>query len=208
MRRSGEWVVVLALLAGALSGCGGGESDASCIAVLEVGGESYYGRDRPEVDIPVTGETVDAVIPGCDDAGQDEPDEEIRVELIRDVPAATAVAFQGDLYVRGGVQLPASAGDWYPSVSCREPGGFTLRGRLSGVTEPYQPYADRELEAPYEVRLLVQEGAYADTVLTVQVTDRTASDLTGDDRDRAQVGVRATVRCREGEFVAESLQVK
>ncbi len=200
--------LALALLVGVLSSCAGSGSEASCIAVLEMDGASYYGRERPEADIPTTGETVDAVIPGCNDAGQDEPDEEIRVELIRDVPAATAVVFQDDLYVRGGVQLPATAGDWYPSVSCRDPGELTLRGRLAGVSEPYQPYADRELQPPYEVGLIVDEGPYADTVLTVQVTAEAESGLTAADRDRDRVALRATVRCRDGEFVAESLQVR
>ena len=200
--------LVLALLAGALSGCGGGDGDASCIAVLEMDGASYYGRDRPKADIPTTGETVEAVIPGCNDTGEDEPDEGVRVELIRDVPATTAVVFHDDLYVRGGVQLPASAGEWYPSVSCHDPGELTLRGRLAGVSEPYQPYVDRELEAPYEVGLLVDAGPYADTVLSVQVTAGTESGLTADDRDRARVALRVTVRCRDGEFIAESLQVR
>ncbi|MEJ7795299.1 MAG: hypothetical protein WKF50_07085 [Nocardioides sp.] len=116
--------------------------------------------------------------------------------------------FQNELYVRGGVQLPASAGDWYPSVSCREPGEFTLRGRLGGVSEPYQPGAERELEAPYQVTVLVEEGPYAESVLDVQVTAGTESGLTTADQDRARVALRATVRCRQGEFVAVSVRVE
>lgn len=200
-------ILALTLLVGALSSCAGSASEASCIAVIELDGASYYGRPQPEAAIPTTGETVGAVIPGCNDAGREEPDEEVRVELIRDVPAATGFVFQDELYVRGGVQLPASSGNWYPSVSCREPGEFPLRGSLMGVSEPYQPYADRELEAPYQISLLVAAGPYADTVLTVQVTAETESGLTGADRDREQVALRATVRCRTGEFLATSLQV-
>lgn len=206
-RRMVRSMVVLALLAGSLSSCAGGESDASCIAVLEIDGATYYGRDSRKLDIPTTGEMTDAVVPGCQDSGQEEPGEEIRVDLIRDVPAATAVVLDDEIYVRGGVQLPEDAGDWYPSVSCRMPGEITLRGRLGGVSEPYQPYAERTLAAPYQVSLLVDEGSYAGTVLDVQVTAETESGLTAADRDRDRVTLRATVRCREGEFMAQSLQV-
>lgn len=199
---------MLTLIAGSLSSCAGGESDASCIAVLEIDGASYYGRDSRDLEIPTTGEMVDAVIPGCQDSGQEEPGEEIRAELIRDVPAATAVVLDDEIYVRGGGQLPADAGDWYPSVSCRESGEITLRGRLGGVSEPYQPYAERTLAAPYQVSLLVDEGSYAGTVLDVQVTAETETGLTAADRDRDRVTLRATVSCREGEFLARSLQVR
>ncbi|MEJ7795298.1 MAG: hypothetical protein WKF50_07080 [Nocardioides sp.] len=67
-------MLALMLLAGALSSCAGGESEAGCIAVLEIDGESYYGRDSRELEVPTTGEMGEAVIPGCNDAGQDEPD--------------------------------------------------------------------------------------------------------------------------------------
>lgn len=201
-------VVTLALLAGSLSSCAGSGGEASCIAVLEIEGEAYYGRDSRDLQVPTTGETVDAVIPGCNDTGPEEPDEEIGVELIRDVPAATAVVLDDELYVRGGVQLPATAGDWYPSVSCREPGEFTLQGRLGGVSEPYQPYVERTLDAPYEVSLLVAEGSFAGTVLDVQVTEETESGLTAADRDRDRLLLRTTVKCRDGEFLALSLEVR
>ncbi len=201
-------VLALTLLAGVLSSCAGDESEASCIAVIEIDGESYYERDSDELEVPTDGGETDAVSPGCNDSGKEEPDDQIRVELIRDVPAATAVVYQDALYVRGGVQLPASAGDWYPSVSCREPGEFVLRGRLGSVSQPYQPYAHRELEAPYEVSLLVDEGPWSDTWLEVQVTAESESGLTAADRDRNRVLLRATVKCREGEFLARSLQVR
>lgn len=198
----------LALLAGALSACAGGSSGASCIAVVEMDDQPYYQRSWFEGEIPTTGEMVDAVIPGCNDTGQDEPDDQIRVELIRDVPASTAVVFHDELYVRGGVQLPAGAGDWYPSVSCRESGALTLLGRFGGVSEPYQPYVERELTAPYEVDLLVGDGPYSELWLEVQVTTETESELTAADRDRKRVVLRATVDCDDGEFVAQSLQVR
>jgi len=201
-------LLALALIGGALSSCAGSEGSASCIAALEVDGNAYYGRARPDAEIPTTGEEVDAVIPGCNDTGREEPDEEVRVELIRDVPAGTAVVFQDDLYVRGGVQLPAAAGDWYPSVSCRAPGEFTLRGRLGGLSEPYQPYVERDLEAPYEVDLLVDGRRFPHTVLDVQVTAETESGLTDADRDRRRVGLTVTARCDNGEFVAVSVQVE
>ena len=201
-------VFALTLLGGLLSSCAGGESEASCIAVIEIDDNSYYERDTRGLEVPTTGEAIDAVSPGCNDTGQDESDDDIRVELVRGVPATVAAVYQDTLYVRGGVQLPASAGDWYPSVSCRDPGDFALRGRLGGVSEPYQPYTDRELEAPYEVNLLVDEGPLADTWLEVQVTAETESGLTAADRDGDRVGLRAIVKCRDGEFLALRLQVR
>ena len=198
-------LAALALLAGALTSCGGEDSSAACVAVLEVDGSSYYPRDRFEGEVPTTGEEVDAVIPGCNDVGT-EPDEDVRVEVIRDVVPGTAVLHDGELYVRGGVQLPPSAGDWYPSVSCSAPGELALRGDLGGTSVPYQPYSEPESEAPYEVDLLVSEGSYADTWLEVQVTARTQSELTGADRRAPRrADVRATGRCDDGEFVAESI---
>ena len=203
---------VALLLPAALTACGGGESAASCVAVVEVDGASYYGEDEPDGKVPVTGELVDAVLPGCNDTGswRDEPDEEVTAEVIEGVPPDVAVLYADSLHVREGARLPAAAAPWYASASCTGPGELRLAGRWVGVSEPAAPHFDGVLDPPYDVAIEVDEGPrrYVGSVLEVQVDEETDPVLARSDRVRLDVArLRATVTCRDGGFVATSVRL-
>ena len=200
------------LLPAALASCGSGGSASSCVAVVEVDGVSYYGEDEPEGKVPVTGEVVDAVIPGCNDTGswRDEPDEEVRAEVIEGVPTDVAVLYADTLHVREGARLPAAAAAWYASASCTRSGELRLAGRWVGVSEPAAPYFDGVLDPPYDVVVQVDDGPrrHVGSTLEVQVTEETDPVLARSDLPRLDVArLQAQVTCRDGGFVASSVRL-
>jgi hypothetical protein len=180
--------------------------------VVEVDGIRYYGDSEPEERVPVTGEVVHAVVPGCHDTGGPvEPDEQVTAQVIEDVPVAVAVLRDGVVHVREGARLPASAGAWFPSASCTGSEELALAGRWEEVSEPAAPHFDGVLDPPYDVGIRVQDGPrrYRGDVLDLQVTSRTEPALARD-LDRARLGVgrlEARVRCAESGFVAVSLRL-
>jgi hypothetical protein len=85
------------LLAG-LSGCSGGltESD-SWVSVIVYDGHTYFGQGDLERDPEVTGRSMPAALPGCDDPGgqsEGEKDEAVRVEELVVAPS-TALLWDG-----------------------------------------------------------------------------------------------------------------
>lgn len=199
------------LLLPALTACGGSESSASCVMVLEIDGASYYGETVPEQRVPLTGEVLGAVLPGCNDtAGADEPDEAVEAEVIQDVPTDVAVLYDGVVHVREGARLPATAAAWYASASCTGSGEFRLAGTWVGVSEPAAPHFDGALDPPYDVTIRVDDGPrrYVGSILEVQVTGETDPVLARSDLVRAGAArLRATTRCLGGGFTAVSLRM-
>ena len=61
------------VLLGGLAGCGGGgggeTGSASCAAILVYDGHTYLGHGGIRRDPEVTGRSLPAVLPGCDDTG-------------------------------------------------------------------------------------------------------------------------------------------
>lgn len=155
--------VVLALLAAlVLVGCrAGGESEASCVLVVEHDGARYESAPRgtPDREPELTGRTARAVMPGCNDTGgAEEPAEDVEVHEIRGVPMSVAVWVSGDLAVREGEELPPAADAWWgrPACDLREP--VTLTGRWLGVRTDEEPRFDGDLRTPLTLTLGVEPG--------------------------------------------------
>jgi hypothetical protein len=108
--------LVLAVLALAAAGCGGGDEPtvaappespaepagggvaASCIAGFNWNGR-FYARDAGELDAPfeIDAELGRGVQPACNDMGQNiEPDQDVTVLRIKGVDPEIAVAREGD----------------------------------------------------------------------------------------------------------------
>jgi hypothetical protein len=108
LMRLGATVAAGSMVLGGLSGCGGGAAGtASCADAIVHNGHSYLGSGDVLRHPRVTGRSMPAVLLGCDDSNaQAEEDESIQVDELADVPASTAVLFQGSIYVRDGRDLP------------------------------------------------------------------------------------------------------
>lgn len=109
-------VLALALPAGCRSSEGGGDGGSACPAALRLDGVTYDGAGPLRRDPATTGETLSAVLPGCDDSGgQDEasPSEQIEVEVLRTVPPEIAVLWNGGIFVREGETLPDPTRVWF-----------------------------------------------------------------------------------------------
>jgi hypothetical protein len=216
-----------ALLAG-LAGCAGGSGgsggeagSASCAAVLVHGGHTYLGHGGVRRDPAVTGRSLPAALPGCNDTGgdtdgdtggwsQDEKDEHVRVEELADVAPATAVLFRGSVYVRDGRDLPGTTRGWFRAPGCGSTGTFALTGDWLGVTGSRRPRFDGDLRPPYRLEVHVTSGParYVGATITVRATRSTDPALTRSDvRTSLWRGgqVRASVRCTDRRFEALAL---
>jgi hypothetical protein len=92
---------------GVVAGSGSG---ASCAAAVRYDGHLYLMWGRPGQAPEPTDRTLPAVVPGCDDtgpAGPHEPDQPVRVDVLRATDPRLAVGYQGTLYVRQGAKPPA-----------------------------------------------------------------------------------------------------
>ncbi|MGD9959456.1 DUF6281 family protein [Nocardioides sp.] len=213
--RVGVFAVTGVLLLAGLSGCSGvGSGAASCAAAIEYDGHTYLGTGNVRRDPEVTGRSMPAVLPGCDDSGgQSEPegDEAIRVEELADVDSGVSVMFNGSVYVRNGQNLPHWTQRWFRAPRCDTDGTFRLSGGWLGVTGPHKPRFDGDIQVPYRLEVHVTSGPpdYVATTIFVRATSSTdpaldAADVTTSLLKGGQVS--ASVRCAGGRFEAVALR--
>lgn len=212
-------LVLLALLV-PLAACGspvsvGGGGNASCAAVIEYDGHTYWGRGDLKRDPATTGREVTAVIPACDDTGGQDPavgDESVRVSELVDVPLATGFLWQDAVYVREGSRLPPTTDAWFRAQRCDTAGAFELVADWLGVTSPHEPRFDGDLRPPYRLEVRVTDGPkeYVGTSIVLRADGATDPGLGPRDVKQSlwkggQVAARVT--CDEGRFRALSLRV-
>ncbi|GAA1477200.1 hypothetical protein GCM10009623_16460 [Nocardioides aestuarii] len=199
--------VLLAVLV--LAGCRvGGESEASCVLVVDYDGARYESAPRgtPDREPELTGRTATGVLPGCNDTGADEdpPGEEVEVQEIEGVPMSVAVWVAGDLAVRQGEDLPASADAWWGRPACDQREPTTLTGTWLGVRTEKEPRFDGDLRTPLTLTLRVEPGHDNPPALerwTLRVVDDGGAEpaLDQEDAERALWSTRAllavTVTC-------------
>jgi hypothetical protein len=201
------------LLAG-LSACSSGhDGSASCAAVIVYDGHTYLGNGGVKRDPEVTGRSMPAVLPSCDDTGgqsEADKDESVRVVELADVAASTAVFFQGAIYVRDGRDLPKQTQRWFRAPQCGTDGTFELTGDWLGVTGPKQARFDGDIRLPYRLEVHVTSGPtrFVGTTILVRATEATDPALTSADVKASlwQGGqVTASVQCADRHFEALSL---
>ncbi len=206
----------------ALAGCasaqspGGSAGAASCAAVLDRDGARYVGHGDLKRDPATSGRMVDAVVPGCDDTGGQDPDpigdEHVRVAELAGVPLDTAVLYNGSVYVREGSELPAEARPWFTAPDCARSGEFELTGDWIGVTSKHKPRFDGDLRPPYRLELHVEDGPeeYVGSTVRLRATAET-DPRPGAPEVKASLWdtepLVATVRCDGARFRALSLEV-
>lgn len=203
-----------------VSGCAGtgdeGSSGAaSCAAVIEYHGHTYWGHGELTRVPATTGRTESGVRPGCNDYGSngemaDEPDEQVPIEELADLPLREGFLANGSFYKRDRDQLPAVAAAWFEPVTCDADAPMTLSGRWIGVTSKHKPRFDGDLRPPYRLEMWVADGpgAYVDSRIFVRADEHTAPTLTTPDVKRAlwdDGTVTAEVHCDGDLFVADAL---
>lgn len=210
-------VLAASMLLSALTACGDeAAGPADCAAVLLHDGHSYLGRGDLERGPSVTGRSLPAVLPGCDDTREGpvaEKQQRVRVEELVDVAAETAVLFDGVLYVREGRALPGHTRRWFQVPRCSAAGTFELTGDWLGVTGPRPIRSDGDVRPPYRLEIRVRSGParYVGTTVRVHVLPATDPALTPADVAGSlwRGGrVTASVRCSEGRFAAVSLRAR
>lgn len=213
MRLAGTVVAGSMLLAG-LSGCSGGDAgSASCAAVLVYDGRTYLGTARVMRDPEVTGRSMPAVLPGCDDSGgqsQAEKDESVRVYELADVASSTAVLFHGSIYIRNGRDLPKETQRWFRAPRCGTARTFEVTGDWLDVTGPKKPRFDGDIRPPYRLEVHVTSGPtrYVGATIIVRATEATDPALTpADVKASLWKGgqVSASVQCAGRRFEALAL---
>lgn len=215
-RRAGAVVAASVLCAG-LTACGDEVAESSdCAATLVHDGRTYLGSGDLRREPEVTGRSLPAVLPGCDDIGERsgaEEDAPVRAEELVGVDSGTAVLVDGSLYVREGRDLPAHARRWFRAPLCRTPGTFELTGDWLGVTGSRRVRFDGDIRPPYRLEVRVTSGParYVATTVQVRATATTDPALTPADVATSlwQDGqVTASVRCSDGHFEALGLRTR
>jgi len=209
-------VVAGSMLLAGLSGCSGGDAgSASCAAAIVYDGHTYLGNGGLKRDPEVTGRSMPAVLPGCNDTGgqsEVEKDETVRVAELADVASSTAVFFHGSIYIREGRDLPKDTKRWFRAPRCGTAGTFEVAGDWLGVTGPKRPRFDGDIRPPYRLEVHVTSGParYVGTTIMVRATEATDPALTPADVEASlwRGGqVRASVRCADRHFEAIALHV-
>lgn len=204
-------LVVAVALTGCQSSEGGGEGgggESACPAAVEIDGVTYNGAGPTRRTPATTGDTLVAVLPGCDDSGgQDDAveAEQIEVEVLTDVDPDLAVLWHESIYVRDGRALPASTRAWFTAPRCTTEGPFNLVADWLGVMGPKKPRFDGDLRLPYRLEVRVTEGPsrYVGATLTLRAGRATDPALSPADVKASlwEGGrVTASVTCRGGRF--------
>ena len=184
---------------------------ASCAAVLRVDGKDYLGIGGLRRDPPVTGEEVEAVMPGCDDTGGEAPtDETVSAQVLSEVDSDTALLYEGAVYVREGRDAPEQLQQWRTAPKCDTEGTFELSGTWLGAQGAHKPNYDGDIQPPYRITMHVDDGPeqYEKAEVVVHAETETSPALDADDvKSTLWTGgtVTATVRCDGDTFTAEAL---
>lgn len=193
-------------------GRGSGGSSA-CIFSIQVGGVAYDGSGTPERQPPLTGRTVPATVPGCNDTGgTGAPDEEIEVAEIEGVSSEVAVFWQDAVLVRRGAELPAGSEAWFEPLTCASDGPTDLVGRWLGVTTRQEVRFDGDLRAPLRITFVIEETTPAadDYVgYTIRIQDEGGAEPALDKEAAeealwsSRARLRVQVHCEGERFVAD-----
>ena len=214
--RLGVTIVAGSMVLAGLSGCSGGDAgSASCAASIVYDGHTYWGRGGVKRDPEVTGRSMPAVLPGCDDSGgqsEAEPDVSVRVDELADVASSTAVLWHGSIFIRDERDLPQETQRWFRAPRCGTAGTFEVTGDWLGVTGPKKPRFDGDIRPPYRLEVHVTSGPtrYVGATIMVRATEATDPALTPADVKASlwQGGqVSASVQCADGHFAALALHV-
>jgi hypothetical protein len=207
-------VVAGTMLFAGLSGCSGGDAgSASCASVIVYDGHTYFGRGDIKRDPEVTGRSMPAVLPVCDDSGgqsETEADAHVRVEELADVAPGTAVFWDGSIFIRDGRVLPKKTQRWFHAPRCGTAGTFAVTGDWLGGTSPHKARFDGDIRLPYRLEVHVTSGPtrYVGAKIMVRATKATdpalgPADVKGSLWQGGQVS--ASVRCEHRHFVALAL---
>jgi hypothetical protein len=211
--------LAVALAGATLASCSSGErgaGSASCAAVIEYDGHTYWGAGGLKRDPVTTGRLVEGVLPICDDSGGQDPpevaEEAVRVAELADVPLATGFLWNGSLYLRHRHRLPAATRIWFRAPRCTTAGEFTLTADWLGVTGGRKVRFDGDLRPPYRLQVHVTKGpnAYVGTTVALRADATTEPTLGANDvKDSLWEGgqVAARVRCADGRFRAVGLWI-
>jgi hypothetical protein len=186
-------------------------ASASCAAVLRVDGATYLGIGGLRRDPAVTGEEVEAVMPGCNDTGGEAPpDEFVSAQVLSEVDSDTAILFDGAVYVRDGSEAPEQLTYWRTAPTCDTDGTFELSGGWLGVQGPHKPEHDGDIQLPYRISMHVDEGPeeYRGAQITVRADTSTSPALGPEDVESSLwTGgtVTAQVQCDGAQFEAIAL---
>lgn len=201
------------VLAG-LSGCSGSDAgSASCPSTIVYDGHTYVGQGAVKRDPEVTGRSMPAVLPGCNDSGgqsEGEKDEAVRVEELVDVAPGTAVLWGDTVFIRDGRVLPEETQRWFHAPRCGTAGTFAVTGDWLGSTGPKKVRFDGDIRPPYRLEVHVTSGPsrYVGATITVRATKATdpalgPADVKGSLWKGGQVS--ASVRCVDRHFEALAL---
>jgi hypothetical protein len=201
-------VLCLTLTGGCGASSGGGDGAASCAAVIELDGHTYWGRGGVERIPPTTDRSLPAVLPGCDDSGGQDgavEEESVEVQVLADLEPTVAVLFQDTIYVRDGAKLPEETQIWFRAPRCASSGEFELTADWLGVRSTKKVRFDGDIRLPYRLMVKVTDGpsSYLGTKLTLRASTSTGPTLSPHDvKASLWEGGRvvATVRCDQGGF--------
>lgn len=187
---------------------------ASCALVVEVDGWTYFGYRPTERTPPLTGRTIQGVVPACNDTGgSDGEDEAVDVEEIEGVSTDVAVWFAGSLVVRSGAELPASADAWFEPLTCASDGPTDLIGRWLGVTSQQEVRFNGDVRAPLRIEFIIEEIMPASdgyVGYTIRIHDEGGADPALDKEAvqealwSSRARLRVQVHCDGTRFVADA----
>ena len=232
MRRLGTAAVaggVAALLVAVAAGCGssssaesGGRADASvsaaCAAVVVFEGDPYLGTYT--ASLPVVGARLGSgTTPACADTPAATPAKPENAEVLEleGVSPDVAIISNGGLFIREGVnveRMPDALTRLLHAPVCvpaDEP--IELTGRWLGIIGA-DGHTELDLNPPYDVRVQVAEssaGRYERAELTIRVPEEAGRPLDRNDVRTSlweQGTISARVWCREGAFVAETVDAE
>lgn len=203
----------------AMVACGGStevaQGSASCAFVAEFRGGNYEPVGVKKA--PTEGEHLGtAVLPACDDTGDDEEpqDEVIEVARLEGVPPQQAILWQGHfdkVLVREGASLPPEVAALMQPPPCDTEGATVqLAGPWLGTLGPGQE-TEVDMKPPYRVHMFVEEASeerYERAFITIQVPRDAGEPLTRDDvRESLWEGGTIDVEavCDSGAFLARDI---
>lgn len=214
--------LALSVHLGLLVACGGsgfltqGGGSGSCAFIAEFRGGNYESIGVRQA--PPEGEHLGtAVLPSCDDTGDDGEGQDERIEVARleGVSPQQAILWQGHfdkVLVRAGASLPPEVAALMQPPPCDTEGGsFRLSGPWLGIIGPGQE-TEVDLKPPYRVDMFVEEASedrYERAFITVRVRPDAGEPLTRDDV-RASLWEGGTIDvdgiCEGSAFVAGDIE--
>ena len=199
------------------SSTSGSVSSASCVGLVVVDGVGFEGYRTPERPPTLSGRSLPAIEPACNDTNQaDGREREIEVEEIEGISTGSAVWFEGSLFVRRGADLPESTDKWFRRLACSGDGPTDLVGNWIGVTSKKKVRFDGDIRTPLTIDFVIQEttprsGDYVG--YTIRIADDGGADPALDKHaveealQSSRADLRVDVHCDGDDFVADSFEL-